>query len=279
MINISEGRRPEVIEALAAAAGSGVLDVHTDPDHNRSVFTLAGRGVGASGANGVEAAARALTRAAVATLDLRVHSGVHPRFGVVDVVPFVPFGDPGRPAAVGGTGGADAVGARDRFAAWAGAELALPCFLYGPERSLPELRRQAFTSLPPDTGPERPHPTAGACAVGTRPVLVAYNVWLESHDLALANRLAAAVRGPAIRALGFAVAGGVQVSMNLVDPLVVGPATAFDAVRVRAAEEHVAVRRAELVGLVPEAVLAAVPASRWAELDLGPERTIESRLL
>ncbi len=243
-----------------------MLDLHADADHNRSVFTLAGPDV--------EEAARALARAAVAALDLRAHTGVHPRFGVVDVVPFVPLDGVTRAA-----GMAAAVAARDRFAAWAGDELALPCFLYGPERSLPELRRNAFGSLAPDTGPSAPHPTAGACAVGARPLLVAYNIWLDSHDLAVAERLAAAVRSPAVRALGFPFQGSVQVSMNLVDPLVVGPATAYDAVRARAAEEHITIRRAELVGLVPDAVLAAIPESRWPELDLGADRTIEARLL
>jgi glutamate formiminotransferase len=261
VINVSEGRRSDVLGALSAAAGNTLLDVHRDADHHRSVFTLAGAEV--------EEAARRLTRAAVTALDLRNHAGVHPRIGVVDVVPFAPLGASGLAAAVG---------ARDRFAAWASAELDLPCFLYGPERTLPEIRRSAFRGLAPDTGPSRPHPTAGACAVGARPVLVAYNVWLDSRDRALARRLAAAVRGPDIRALGLAAGGYVQVSMNLIDPLAVGPAVAFDDVRAGAAREHVAVRRAELVGLVPEAVLAAIPPARWAELDLSPERTIEARL-
>ncbi len=273
VVNVSEGRRAGLVDELAAAARlagprarSPVLDLHADADHNRSVFTLAGPDV--------EEAARALARAAVAALDLRAHTGVHPRFGVVDVVPFVPLDRVTRAA-----GMAAAVAARDRFAAWAGDELALPCFLYGPERSLPELRRNAFGSLAPDTGPSTPHPTAGACAVGARPLLVAYNIWLDSRDLAVAERLAAAVRSTAVRALGFPVQGGVQVSMNLVDPLVVGPATAYEAVRARAAEEHITIGRAELVGLVPDAVLAAIPESRWPELDLGADRTIEARLL
>lgn len=269
VINLSEGRRPEVIRALVAAApvASALLDVHCDPDHNRSVITLAGD------LPAVQEAARALAQEAVETFDLRGHTGVHPRFGVVDVVPFAPLGPPEGHADL-----AEALAARDAFAAWAGNELSLPCFLYGPERSLPEVRRDAFDSLAPDAGPPSPHPTAGACAVGARPVLVAYNVWLATENLALARRVAAAVRGPAVRALGFAAAGGVQVSMNLVDPLVVGPATAFDAVRGLASAEHVAVRRAELVGLVPRAVLAAIPSERWSELDVGPDRTIEARL-
>lgn len=252
-MNVSEGRRPDVIAALASVAGQSLLDVHRDPDHHRSVLTLVG-----------EEAPRAVAAAAVATLDLVAHAGAHPRIGVVDVVPFVPLA---------GSDLDDAVGARDRFAAWAAAELGLPCFLYGPERSLPDVRRSAFDSLAPDVGPLVPHPSAGAVAVGARPVLVAYNVWLAEPDLARARAVAEAVRGRAVRALGLGVGEAVQVSMNLVDPSTVGPADAYDAVASRAA-----VARAELVGLIPGSVLAAIPRPRWAELDLAEDRTIEARL-
>ena len=256
VVNVSEGRRHDVIDALAASAGSCVLDVHSDQHHNRSVLTLGG--------SGVEEAARAVAAEAVACLDLRQHAGVHPRIGVVDVVPFV---------ALDGMPMTAAVGARDRFAAWAGETLALPCFLYGPERSLPDVRRGAFRTLSPDAGPAEPHPSAGACAVGARPVLVAYNVWLVDADLKIARAVATELRSPAIRALGLQVGDRVQVSMNLVAPNEVGPAAAYDAVAARAA-----VSGAELVGLVPEEVLRAVPDGRWAQLDLSEEQTIEARL-
>lgn len=253
VVNVSEGRRPEVVAAIAAAAGDALLDVHTDPGHHRSVLTVVG-----------EEATRAVMAEAVARIDLRRHEGAHPRFGAVDVVPFV---------ALSGSSPADALAARGRMARWTGDHLGVPAFLYGPERSLPDVRRGAFGSLTPDAGPGEPHPTAGAVAVGARSVLVAYNLWLAEPDLALARRLAARVRGRAVRALGLAVGDAVQVSMNLVDPLAVGPATVYDAV---AAEAPVA--RAELVGLVPAGVLAATPAHRWIELDLAQERTIEARL-
>jgi glutamate formiminotransferase len=256
VVNVSEGRRTDVIDALAASADGALLDVHTDPDHHRSVFTLAGPSV--------EEAARALTAAAVAALDLRDHAGAHPRIGVVDVVPFVPLGTNDLSAALV---------ARDRFAAWAGASLALPCFLYGPQRSLPEVRREAFGTLRPDTGPFAPHPTAGGCAVGARPLLVAYNVWLAEPDLARARAVATELRSPAIRALGLQVGSAVQVSMNLVAPDEVGPVAAYDAVAAR-----VPVARAELVGLLPASVLAGVPHDRWSELDVSAERTLEARL-
>lgn len=253
MVNVSEGRDRRVVDAIAGAAGGCLLDVHADPDHNRAVLTLAG--------DGVEEAARAVTAEGVRRIDLRLHVGVHPRLGAVDVVPFVPLGRSSL---------ADAAAARDRFATWAGAELRVPCFLYGPERSLPDVRRQAFTGLAPDTGPPVAHPTAGAICAGARPVLVAYNVWLaEGVDVATARQLAREIWGPALRALGLDIGGRAQVSMNLVDPLRLGPAAAYDLVAAR-----VAVSRAELVGLVPPAVLAAVPVSRWPELDLAEDRVL-----
>ena len=260
MVNVSEGRDRAVVAELAAAAGETVLDVHSDAGHNRSVLTL-----GAHRAGALEEAVRRLAAAAVGRLDIRGHSGAHPRLGVLDVVPFVPL----PPEAM-----VEAVGMRDRFGRWAGAELGLPCFLYGPERSLPEVRREAFGALAPDTGPPAPHPTAGACAVGARPVMLAWNLWLAGRDRPAAARMAAALRGPGVRALAFELPEGVQLSFNLVDPMRVGPAAVLDAAVAAGAR----VSRAELVGLAPGAVLEAVPPARWAELDLDPDRTIEARM-
>jgi glutamate formiminotransferase len=264
VVNVSEGRDPGVLAALVAAARPCVLDIHADAGHNRSVVTLAAR----AGAD-LEEAVRALAGEAVARLDLARHEGAHPRFGVLDVVPFVPV-----PAGRGAGGMAEAVAARDRFARWAGDRLALPCFLYGPGRDLPTVRRLAFRGLTPDTGPPRPHPRAGACAVGARPVMLAWNLWLADRDRAAAARMAAALRGPAVRALAFELPDGVQLSFNLVDPLRVGPATVLDA----AAAAGARVVRAELVGLAPAALLEGTDRARWAELDLAPDRTIEARL-
>lgn len=253
IVNVSEGRDPVALGAIVDAAAADLLDLHTDAHHHRSVLTLVG-----------EAAPRRVAAVAVDRLTLAGHDGVHPRIGVVDVVPFVP---------ITGRDLRDAIAARDRFCEWAGTELALPCFRYGPERSLPEVRRAAFDSLAPDCGPTTPHRTGGGCAVGARLPLVAYNLWLVEPDLALARRVAAAVRGDGIRALGLQVGERVQVSMNLVDPFLVGPATAWDRVA-----SHTAVAGAELVGLMPDAVLQAVPHARWRQLDLAPDRTIEARL-
>lgn len=252
-MNVSEGQDAAVLRALADAGGDDLLDIHSDPHHHRSVLTLVG-----------EDAPRRVAAVAIERIDLGRHEGVHPRIGAVDVVPFVPLA---------GSTLADAVLARDAFCRWAAAELRLPCFVYGPERSLPELRRGAWTALRPDCGPDAPHPRAGACAVGARRVLVAYNLWLTEPDLDRARTVAAAIRGDGIRALGLAVGDRVQVSMNLVEPLRIGPAEAWD--RVAA---HVEVSGAELVGLVPAAVLERTPAERWAALDLDADRTIEARL-
>jgi glutamate formiminotransferase len=248
VINISEGRRADVIAAVSAAAGRALLDVHSDPHHHRSVLTIAGPQV--------EDAARAVASKGMELIDLRDHEGVHPRIGAVDVVPFAPLT---------GSTMADAVAARDRFASWAGDELNVPVFLYGPERTLPEVRRLA-DALPPSR--------SGAVAVGARPLLVAYNVWLAPGvGIDVARSVAAAVRGPAVRALGLDVGGRAQVSCNLIDPELVGPSALFDAVASRAAVDG-----AELVGLVPASVLARVPEPRWSALDLARSRTIEARL-
>ncbi len=209
---------------------------------------------------------RAVGTWTVANLDLSAHIGAHPRIGVLDVVPWVDLDAPAEPWTEA------SLAARDRFGRWAAAELGLPCFFYGPERTLPELRRRAWRDLGPDVGPDRPHPTAGACAVGARGVLVAYNLWIRA-GVDEAVRVAAAIRGPALRTLGLETGRGAQVSCNLVTPHVLGPADAYDLV---AAQTEVA--RAELVGLLPADVLAATPADRWQQLDVGPDRTIEARL-
>lgn len=253
VINISEGRDLDLVEEIALSAGSDLLDVHTDADHNRSVITVVGT-----------TAPPAVIEHAVQRLDLRTHDGVHPRIGVVDVVPFVPLA---------GSTYEDALRARDAMSSWIANELQIPVFLYGPERSLPEIRRSAFTTLQPDLGPSEPHPTAGAVAVGARELMLAWNLWLSEPDLDLAKSIASSIRGPGVRALGLQVGDEVQVSMNLIDPLTVGPAEVYDRVAALAAIE-----RAELVGLAPQAVLDSVNENRREQLNLSVETTIESRL-
>lgn len=263
VINVSEGRDLTTLATIAAAAGPCLVDLHRDGDHHRSVLTLAGED------EAVEAAARALAASVVRTVDITRHVGAHPRIGALDVVPFVALD--GQPLTDGPL--RRAVEARDRFGDWAGAELGLPCFFYGPEQSLPEVRRGAWRVLQPDRGPRQPHPSAGAAAVGARRVLVAYNLWLAEPDLSAARRIASEIRGPDLRTLSLALGPAVQVSCNLIAPWSVGPAEAYDAVAARAP-----IDRAELVGLVPRSILDATPRHRWKELDLDPSRTIEARI-
>ena len=228
--------------------GAALLDIHADPFHHRAVFTLAGPHV-------IDAA-RQLTAAAVELVSLVAHDGVHPRMGAVDVVPFVPLA---------GSTIDDAVRARNAFATWASTELQLPCFLYGPKHSLPDIRRRAFTSTGPDCGPTTPHPTAGAVAVGAREPLIAYNIWLDGVELITAKAVADQLRSPARRTLGLQVGPRTQVSCS--------PSALFDAVA-----NLVPVAGAELVGLMPKATLDSIDPARWNELDLAADKTIEARL-
>lgn len=252
-MNVSEGRDGDILQRLATAVSGDLLDIHSDQDHNRSVFTLIG-----------EEAPRRLTITAIQIMNLNHHSGVHPRIGVVDVVPFVPLS---------GSTWADAVTARNHFAAWAASELQVPCFLYGDERTLPDIRRGAWNHLQPDVGPTKPHSTAGGICVGVRQPLIAYNLWLKNVDLATTKKIASQVRSETIRTLGLQVGDYTQVSINLVNPEVSNPAHAFDAV-----QQYADIHHAELVGLLPKVVLVSIPEGRWEELDLAEDRTIEWRL-
>jgi len=278
VVNISEGRDRTVIETVASAGGAELLDVHSDAEHHRTVLTLVGP------LPDVEASARRVAAAATVAIDLRAHRGVHPRLGAVDVVPFVPL----RSADGTVTPWAAVVAARDDYANWSAAILGVPCFLYGPERSLPEVRRGAFSTLEPDTGPSAPHATAGATAVGVRDVLIAYNVWIapgpgadhlgQVDVVAVAKELAGRLRRPGLRTLGLAVGGAAQVSCNVVDPAVVTLVDVYDAVAEGAAVRRCVALRGELVGLLPLSALSAVPEPRWAELGLRAEDAIEYRL-
>lgn len=209
----------------------------------------------------VESAALRCGLRALELMDLSAHDGVHPRLGVVDVVPFVPYR----------SSFSQALAARDRFA-HAFAAAGVPCFLYGPERTLPEIRQHAFSDLPSDLGPKEPHPTAGACCVGAREVLVAYNLVIDASP-SRAKQVARDIRGDGVRALGLAVGEEAQVSINLVDPDRIGPSRVYDQVATMAP-----IKRAELVGLVPRRVLEAVPRERRPLLGLSGDQTVEERL-
>ena len=265
VVNISEGRNPEWLDELVKST-PGCLDLHKDADHHRSVLTLIGH------RSELIDAVVDLSESVIADLDLRTHAGVHPRIGLVDVVPFVP---------VGTSTMDDAITARDDAAARLSDALGLPCFLYGPLdngtlRTLPEVRRAAFGLLKPDRGPHAPHPRAGAVAVGARDLLVAWNLWLENVDLARARELASLVRSPRVRALGLQVGDATQVSCNLIDPVVATPGDVYDQVHaLMVGTEGIA--RCELVGLAPQRCLEVIDEDRWALLDLDPSTTIEHR--
>jgi len=262
--NFSEGRRREVIDAIAAAIssvpGATVLDIHADADHNRSVITFAGE----SGAVG-EAAFRAV-RAAAALIDMNEQRGQHPRVGATDVLPFVPLAGATLEQCVAL---ARAVGQR------IGEELAIPVYLYEaaatrPDRiALPNLRRGEYEELrtaierdptrAPDFGPARLGP-AGATIVGARPPLIAYNIYLNTGDVLVAKRVAKAVRGSSgglrgVRALGLLGNGRAHVSMNLIDYRTTPLHRAVELVAREAAAYGAAIVESELVGLIPEDAL------------------------
>ncbi len=265
--NFSEGRDPEKIERIAAAArsvpGVAVLDVERDAAHHRSVISLVGDG------DPLVEAVLAMMRVATASIDLTVHHGEHPRMGATDVVPFVPLGTSSM---------ADAVRLAERLGDRVGRELGIPVFLYAaaarrPERAdLAKVREGQFEGLrdligtdpsrAPDFGPARIHPTAGAVAIGARPVLIAYNVYLATPDVAIAKKIAKKVRArdgglPEVKALGFDIPERheAQVSMNLTDYRVTPVHRAFDAVRQEAEALGTHVDESEIVGLVPEDAL------------------------
>ncbi len=266
-VNLSEGRDVATIDRLCEACGDPLLDVHHDADHHRSVLTLGG----APGE--LLDAVRSLVGTALELLDLREHAGLHPRFGVVDVVPFTPIGSEDLSMAIE---------LRDRLAIWAGETLGLPCFLYGPmpdggERSLPDVRKGAFQSIVPDTGPSRPHPSAGAVAVGARGPLVAYNLWVEGVSGIEARATARRLRRAGLRALGLVAGAFAQISCNLTDPGRLGPLDVYEAVAV-ALPPGARITRAELVGLIPATVLEGVPKARWKSLGLSADAVLEARL-
>ena len=215
---------------------------------------------------------RSLATVVFEPLDLRHHEGVHPRLGVLDVVPFVALSpeSPDRARAL-----------RDETARWIADSLDVPAFLYGvladrSSRSLPEVRRGAFRTLEPDFGPPEPNARLGASAVGARGVLVAWNLWVTGISLSEGRAIAVALRRDEVRALAFPIGHHVQLSFNLIEPTIVGPGDVYD--RAAALLPEGAIDHAELVGLVPDAVLRAEDPARWAQLGLSEDATIEARL-
>ena len=265
--NFSEGRRPETVRAIADAISASenacVLDTHIDPDHNRSVITFV------APPETIVAAAVSAVRRASELIDMRTHSGEHPRLGATDVLPFVPLDGVSMDDCVRLAHEAGTIIARD---------LSIPVYYYEraalrPDRvNLEDVRRGALELLreqisinperAPDAGLTEVHESAGAIAVGARPFLIAFNVILRSSDLTIARRIARTIRArngglPFVKALGFQLQtrGLVQVSMNLINYEVTGMAAAYDAVQREADNIGVEIESAEIVGLVPQDAL------------------------
>ena len=280
--NFSEGRRTHVIDELAAAVqahGARLLHRTSDSHHNRTVLTVAGppepvlRGL----FNAVEVAAN--------RIDLRQHRGVHPRLGAADVVPLVPL----RRSSL-----ADCARLARDLGCRIGDELGLPVYLYAaaatrPERrNLADLRRGQYEALIgqihrparlPDFGPSRVGP-AGAVIVGARPILIAFNVFLRTSDVAAAKAIARKIRASggglrAVQALGLLVDGQAQVSMNLIDYRTTSPQAVVEAIRREAARHSVPLDRSELIGLIPQ---DALPGSEKCEMSSGESSLAPQRL-
>src|SRR5690349_16289032 len=287
--NFSEGRRPEIVaairDAIAAVEGVSVLDVSSDASHNRSVITFI-----ASVDSAVDAAFAGI-KAASERIDLCQHSGEHPRIGATDVVPFIPLE---------GSTMEDCIALARKLGERVGKELKIPVYLYEraattPAReNLADVRRGEFEGLreeigknparKPDFGPDRIHPTCGATAIGARPFLVAYNIYLgPASNLQIAKNIAKAVRGSSggfryVKGLGLEVDEQAQVSMNLVDTEKTPLHHVFDFVKMRAEAEGATVTWSEIVGLVPERVLIEAAVSHLQLKQFTPRQVLDRQI-
>jgi len=287
--NVSEGRRPEVVERLVAAVrgtpGVHLLDHSSDTSHNRSVLTLVGD------APSLKAATLALFETAVPAIDLRTHTGEHPRLGAVDVVPFVP---------IEGVTMADCVALAKSVAAEVAERFQVPVFLYEDasdnplRKNLEDIRRGEFEGLrskmatpgwAPDFGPAQPHPSAGASVIGARMPLIAYNINLDTDRVDVAKKIAAAIRHSSgglryVKAMGVKVEDRnlAQVSMNLTNYEKTPIFRVFEMVRREAERYGVGVLESEIVGLVPSAALVST-AEFYLQLErFSAEQVLENKL-
>jgi glutamate formiminotransferase len=287
--NISEGRRAEIVAAIAAAVrrvpGARLLDFSSDASHNRSVITMAGD------ADPLKAAVLALFDAAVGLIDLRTHTGEHPRMGAVDVVPFVP---------IEGATMDDCVALAKDTAQSIAERFAMPVYLYEEasinplRKNLEDIRRGEFEGLAakmatdgwvPDYGPPTPHPTAGATVIGARMPLIAYNINLSTDRIDVAKKIAAAIRFSSggfryVKAMGVTLAdrGIVQVSMNLTNYEKTPILRVFEAVKREAEKYGVNVLESEIVGLVPAAALIDAAEATLQLTAFKRNQVLETRL-
>ena len=288
--NFSEGRRKEVVDAIADAIAAvpdvRLLDREMDASHNRCVITFVGD------RTSVAEGALAGARKAVELIDMNVHHGEHPRIGALDVCPFVP---------VAGVTLEDCVAIARAVGMRIADELHVPVYLYEaaatrPDRKdLPNVRRGEYEGLKqeietnpdrkPDFGPSKMHPTAGATVVGARPILIAWNVNLATKDVRVAKRIAKAIREsdgglPAVRAKGFDLAdrGLAQVSMNMIDYHQTSLLRVFEEIRKLAAAEGVAIAESEVVGLVPLEPLLEAAVAHMQIANFKRSQILETRL-
>jgi len=289
--NFSEGRDLAIVKAIVEAmrqSGAELLDWSADPDHNRSVVTVIGTPAQ------VEAAAVAGAAVALDRIDLRRHSGVHPRIGAIDVLPFVPLA---------GLSLADAGQSARRVGHRLAAELGLPVYFYGhasnpPGRNLAALRSGGFESLvphwpagrEPDLLPENwphpgAHPSAGACVVGARPVLLAWNVWVAGLTLQQARSIVRAIREASgglrgVRALALELPSrnALQVSMNLEDVENASPSEVFRAVREKVEAEGGDVVKTEVIGMIPDQLLESTSPDELKLENFTADRMLSRRL-
>ncbi len=278
--NVSEGRRADVVarmaELIRSEPGVRLLDHSSDPSHNRSVFTLVGD------AAGVERAVLTLFERAIADIDLRAHTGEHPRVGAVDVVPFIPIADATM---------ADCVALAKKVGAEVASKFGVPVFLYEEastnpaRRNLEDIRRGEFEGLTPDFGPKAPHPSAGATVIGARMPLIAYNINLATDRLDVAKKIAAAIRQSSggfryVKAAGFKLEnrGIVQVSMNLTNYEKTPIFRVFEAVKREAERYGVSILESEIVGLVPSAALNGAAEFYLQISGFKPDQVLENKL-
>lgn len=285
--NFSDARRPEVVESIMAAItavpGVHVLDRHSDLDHNRTVVTFVG-----SPAAVEEAAYQGIARAAQ-LIDLNLHTGAHPRLGATDVVPFVPISDISMQ---------ECVEMARRLGKRVGDELSIPVYLYEeaatkPERqNLENIRRGQYEALKeemgvnperdPDFGPRQVGP-AGGTVIGARAPLIAFNVYLTTNEVSIAQRIAKAVRHSSgglrfVKAMGVMVEGRAQVSMNLTNYRQTPVARVVEFVRREAARYGVGIHHSELVGLLPQESLTNAAIWYLQLDDFEPDQILENRL-
>ncbi len=290
VMNVSEGRDAEKLQAIAneieAVPDVFLLDEESDPDHHRSVFSFVGT------PSAIFEATFAAVKKAVRLIDMRIHRGVHPRIGAVDVIPFVPL----RKVSM-----KECVELACRLGKKISQVLQVPVYLYAEAASRPELEHlwvirkgqleglreqiKSDASRKPDFGPNRLHPTAGATIVGARRPLIAFNVYLNTSDVALARKIAAAIRGRAgglsgVRALGFYIQHKAlaQVSMNVTDYHETSLLKVFKRVRKEARRLQTEVVSSEIIGLVPRGAISELTIRTLHLENFHPGKLLENRI-